>query len=47
MAEEKLGYFEPRPWHRDRPQEPKVWDANPPRDLWGVPPPPKLLRPSK
>jgi len=22
---EELGYFEPRPWHRDNPQRPKVW----------------------
>ena len=22
---EELGYFEPRPWHRDHPQKPKVW----------------------
>src|SRR5262249_8904923 len=23
--DEELGYFEPRPWHQDRPQRPKVW----------------------
>ena len=22
------GYFDPRPWHHDRPQQPKVWDAD-------------------
>ena len=26
---EELGYFEPRPWHRDRPQKPKVWAKDP------------------
>ena len=26
MKDEELGYFDPRPWHRDRPQRPKVWD---------------------
>jgi catechol 2,3-dioxygenase-like lactoylglutathione lyase family enzyme len=47
VADEELGYFEPRPWHRDRPQKPKVWDPTPPRDLWGLPPSPEFLRPSK
>ncbi|CAN5130419.1 VOC family protein [soil metagenome] len=37
MADEDLGYFEPRPWHRDRPQRPKVW-VGLPRDIWGLPP---------
>ena len=26
MLDEELGYFDPRPWHRDRPQKPKVWE---------------------
>jgi catechol 2,3-dioxygenase-like lactoylglutathione lyase family enzyme len=26
MKDEALGYFDPRPWHQDRPQRPKVWD---------------------
>ena len=26
---EALGHFEPRPWHRDRPQKPKVWAKDP------------------
>lgn len=34
MIDEELGYFEPRPWHRDRPQRPKVW-VGLPRDIWG------------
>ena len=25
MKDEALGYFEPRPWHRDNPQRPKAW----------------------
>jgi catechol 2,3-dioxygenase-like lactoylglutathione lyase family enzyme len=41
MADEELGYFEPRPWHRDRPQRPKVW-VGLPRDIWGLPPAPEL-----
>lgn len=33
---EDLGYFEPRPWHRDRPQRPKVWTPDPSAsNLWG------------
>ncbi len=39
MVDEELGYFEPRPWHRDRPQKPKVWRGLP-RDVWGLPPVP-------
>jgi catechol-2,3-dioxygenase len=37
MADEALGYYEPRPWHRDRPQKPKVWRGLP-RDVWGLAP---------
>jgi catechol 2,3-dioxygenase-like lactoylglutathione lyase family enzyme len=36
---EDLGYFEPRPWHRDRPQKPKVWSKDPSAsNLWGIMP---------
>lgn len=42
MLDEKLGYFDPRPWHRDRPQKPKVWSM--PTDIWGPPPTPDYLR---
>ena len=28
MKDEALGYFDPRPWHHDRPQRPKVWDRH-------------------
>jgi catechol 2,3-dioxygenase-like lactoylglutathione lyase family enzyme len=40
MIDEELGYFDPRPWHRDRPQRPKVW-VGLPRDVWGLPPSPE------
>lgn len=40
MTDEELGYFDPRPWHRDRPQRPKVW-VGLPRDVWGMPPSPE------
>lgn len=42
MLDEKLGYFDPRPWHRDRPQVPKVWERT--RDIWGTPPTPDYIR---
>jgi catechol 2,3-dioxygenase-like lactoylglutathione lyase family enzyme len=42
MLDEKLGYFDPRPWHRDRPQVPKVWERT--RDIWGTPPTPEYIR---
>jgi catechol 2,3-dioxygenase-like lactoylglutathione lyase family enzyme len=34
MKDEELGYFEPRPWHRDLPQRPKTW-ANGTSQIWG------------
>jgi catechol 2,3-dioxygenase-like lactoylglutathione lyase family enzyme len=42
MKHEELGYFEPRPWHRDKPQRPKIWrlEDDP---IWGPPPPPGFL----
>ena len=42
MLDEELGYFEPRPWHRDHPQKPKVWEQA--RDICGTPPTPEYLR---
>ena len=38
MLDEELGFFDPRPWHEDRPQRPKNWGATP-RNAWipGVP----------
>ena len=44
MMDESLGYFDPRPWHRDRPQRPKVWGSDAPRDIWGSPPTRDYLR---
>jgi catechol 2,3-dioxygenase-like lactoylglutathione lyase family enzyme len=37
MKDEALGYWDPRPWHRDRPQRPKVWKRED-RSIWGPPP---------
>jgi hypothetical protein len=39
ILDEELGYFDPRPWHADRPQRPKVWSRES-RALagWGPPP---------
>src|SRR5690606_7863585 len=42
MKDEDLGYYEPRPWHRDRPQRPKVWRLPP--DIWGLGPSPEYRR---
>jgi len=35
MSNEALGYFDPRPWHQDRPQVPKVWPDDTLRSYWG------------
>jgi catechol 2,3-dioxygenase-like lactoylglutathione lyase family enzyme len=35
MHDEDLGYFEPRPWHQDRPQRPKVWGDDTASNWWG------------
>ncbi len=35
MKDEALGYFDPRPWHQDRPQRPKVWPKDTLRNYWG------------
>ena len=36
---EALGHFEPRPWHRDLPQKPKVWAKDPTAaNYWGIMP---------
>jgi catechol 2,3-dioxygenase-like lactoylglutathione lyase family enzyme len=44
MKDESLGYFEPRPWHRDRPQRPKTWPKNPDAaNLWGPMPPDEMM----
>jgi catechol 2,3-dioxygenase-like lactoylglutathione lyase family enzyme len=44
MKDEELGYFDPRPWHHDRPQRPKVWDAKQVAYIWGPPPTADFLR---
>jgi len=44
VKDEELGYFDPRPWHRDRPQRPKVWSGQFARMMWGTPPTPDFLR---
>jgi catechol 2,3-dioxygenase-like lactoylglutathione lyase family enzyme len=35
MKDEELGYWEPRPWHEERPLRPKVWDYKTWRSAWG------------
>ena len=35
MKDESLGYFDPRPWHQDTPQRPKVWGKETLRNYWG------------
>jgi catechol 2,3-dioxygenase-like lactoylglutathione lyase family enzyme len=45
MKDEALGYFEPRPWHRDNPQKPKVWAKDPSAsNLWGPLPPEEMMK---
>jgi catechol 2,3-dioxygenase-like lactoylglutathione lyase family enzyme len=44
MKDEELGYFDPRPWHHDTPQRPKVWDPKISPNLWGPLPTPDFLR---
>lgn len=38
MSCEENGYFDPRPWHHDKPQRPKVWNptAIRSRNFWGL-----------
>ena len=44
MKDEDLGYFDPRPWHHDTPQRPKVWDRKTAPNLWGPLPMPDFMR---
>ena len=45
MQDEALGYFEPRPWHRDNPQVPKVWPKDPTAaNLWGPGPSDEMMK---
>jgi catechol-2,3-dioxygenase len=35
MKDEELGYFDPKPWHEDRPQRPRNWERDvSPRNKW-------------
>ena len=43
MKDEVLGYFDPRPWHRDTPQYPKTWKRTE-STIWGLPPLPDYRR---
>jgi catechol 2,3-dioxygenase-like lactoylglutathione lyase family enzyme len=43
MKDEELGYFDPRPWHNDQPQRPKVWEVGR-TNTWGTPPTPDFHR---
>ena len=43
MKDEELGYWDPRPWHRDHPQRPKVWSREE-GSIWGLPPAPDFFR---
>lgn len=41
MTDEASGAFDPRPWHEDNPQRPKVWQPGPATsNSWGIPTPP-------
>ncbi|MEW6257963.1 MAG: VOC family protein [Pseudomonadota bacterium] len=40
MSDEGSGVFDPKPWHVDTPQRPKVWRAAEAANLWGDGPPP-------
>jgi len=45
QVNEELGYFEPRPWHRDKPQRPKVWAKDPSAsNLWGILPTEEMMK---
>ena len=44
MLDDGLGYFDPRPWHHDFPQYPKVWTPGPlVPNAWGPLPPEGFL----
>jgi catechol 2,3-dioxygenase-like lactoylglutathione lyase family enzyme len=45
IADDEIGLFEPRPWHRDNPQMTKVWPKGPESaNLWGPPPPDEMMK---
>lgn len=44
VQDEDLGWYEPRPWHGERPLKPKTWAPGPgSANLWGVMPPDDFL----
>ena len=44
MSDEDLGWWEPRPYHEDRFQKPKVWMPTvPAANIWGIPAPTDFL----
>ena len=44
INDEDLGYFEPRPWHEEFPQRPKVWQPGlAAANLWGIEAPLSML----
>ncbi|MFI8657907.1 VOC family protein [Priestia megaterium] len=44
IMNEELGYFEPKAWHHEYPQKPKVWtDEALATSLWGIKPPQGVL----
>ena len=44
MTDETSGVFDPRPWHEDNPQRPKVWKPGPlAPNSWGIGPPEGFL----
>jgi catechol 2,3-dioxygenase-like lactoylglutathione lyase family enzyme len=44
MKDDELGYYDPRPWHEDKPQRPKVWAQHAAAYIWGPPPTPDFFR---
>jgi catechol-2,3-dioxygenase len=41
MSDERIGYFDPRSYHEDNPQRPKIWRREPTAaNKWGIMPPP-------
>ncbi|HKG37510.1 MAG TPA: VOC family protein [Conexibacter sp.] len=44
ILDERLGAFDPRPWHEDLPQRPKVWDPEIGANQWGIGVPPEMFR---
>lgn len=43
MSDESINAYDPRPYHRDSPQRPKVWPSDiMAANMWGIAPPPKF-----